>query len=88
MDSPQRLLLRALLISMGDAVRRNDESAGDRYHRRLRGIAPHFDANPRVSDALERLLSANQRWLALKVAERYETETQVLEHIERVMGLL
>ena len=72
MDSPQRLLLRALLIGMGDAVRRNDESAGDRYHRRLRGIAPHFDTNPRVSDALERLLSANQRWLALKVAERYE----------------
>jgi hypothetical protein len=88
MDSPQRLLLRALLTGMGDAVRRNDESAGDRYHRRLRGIAPHFDTNPRVSDALERLLSANQRWLALKVAERYETETQVLEHIERVMGLL
>jgi hypothetical protein len=54
MDSPQRLLLRALLIGMGDAVRRNDESAGDRYHIRLRGIAPHFDANPRVSDALER----------------------------------
>jgi hypothetical protein len=88
MDSPQRLVLRALLTGMGEAVRRNDESAGDRYHRRLRGIAPHFDTNPRVSDALERLFSANERWLAAKVAERYETDTLVLDHLERVMGLL
>jgi hypothetical protein len=88
MASAQRLLLHALLTGMGDAVRRNDESAMDRYHRRLGMIARHFDTNPSVSDALERLLSASGRWLATKVAERYEAEQQVLEHIECVMDLL
>jgi hypothetical protein len=88
MASTQRLLLQALLIGMGDAVRRNDASAVDRYHRRLGMIAPHFDTNPPVSDAQERLLSAADRWLATKVAERYEAEHQVLNNIERVMKLL
>ena len=53
MASTQRLLLQALLMGLGDAVRRNDELAADRYHRRLRMIAPHFDTNPLISDALE-----------------------------------
>lgn len=88
MASTQRLLLQALLVGMGDAVRRNDESAMDRYHRRLGMIAGHFDTNPLVSDALERLLSTSGRWLATKVAERYEAEQQVLEHIECVIDLL
>jgi hypothetical protein len=88
MTSPQRLLLRALLSGLGDAVRRNDESAADRYHRRIRLIAGHFDTNPRTSDALERLLSASGQWLATDVAERYEAEQQVLELIEPVMDLL
>jgi hypothetical protein len=51
-------------------------------------IGRHFDTNPPVSDALERLLLASGRWLATKVAERYEAEQQVLNHIERVMELL
>jgi hypothetical protein len=88
MASTQRLLLQALLIGMGDAVRRNDASAVDRYHRRLGMIARHFDTNSPVSDAQERLLSAADRWLATKVAERYEAEHQVLNNIERVMKLL
>jgi len=88
MASTQRLLLQALLKGMGDAVRRNDESAMDRYCRRLALIARHFDTNPPVSDALERLLSAGGRWLATTVAKRYEAEQQVLEHIECVMDLL
>jgi hypothetical protein len=88
MTSPQRLLLRALLSGLGDAVRRNDESAADRYHRRIRLIAGHFDTNPRTSDALERWLSASGQWLATDVAERYEAEQQVLELIEPVMDLL
>jgi hypothetical protein len=86
--SPQRLLLQALLVGMGDAVRRNDESAADRYRRRLGMIARHFDTNPLISDALERLLSAGGRWLATKTAERYEVEQQVLEHIQSVMDLI
>jgi hypothetical protein len=88
MVSPQRLLLHALLTGLGDAVRRNDEAAADRYHRRISLIAGHFDTNPRTSDALERLLSASGRWLATNVAERYEAEQQVLEYIERVRSLL
>ena len=75
-------------MGMGDAVRRNDDSAGDRYYRRLGMIGRHFDTNPPVSDALERLLLASGRWLATKVAERYEAEQQVLNRIERVMEVL
>jgi hypothetical protein len=88
MASTQRLLLKALLMGLSDAVRGNDGSAAGRYHRRLAMIARHFDTNPSVSDALERLLSASGQWLATKVTERYETEQQVLEHIEYVMDLL
>ena len=88
MASTQRLLLQALLVGLGDAVRRNDESAADRYHRRLRMIArQHFDTNPLISDALEQL-SASGRWLATKAAERYEADQQVLEHIQCVRDLV
>ena len=88
MASPQRLLLRALLNGLGDAVSRNDGAAADRYHRRLGMIAPHFDTNPSVSDALERLLWASSQWSATNVAERYDAGQQVLELIENTAGLL
>jgi len=35
-DSGKRLLLYALVKGLGDAVRRNDQSAAKRYRRRLR----------------------------------------------------
>jgi hypothetical protein len=85
---PRRLLLSALVKGLTDAVLRNDESAADRYHRRLGLIARDFDTNPIVSEALERLRSASDRWLATKVAERREAEQQVLELIERIVELL
>jgi hypothetical protein len=88
MASPQRLLLRALLNGLGDAVSRNDGAAADRYHRRLGMIAPHFDTNPSVSDALEHLLWASSQWSATNVAERYDAGQQVLELIENTTGLL
>jgi hypothetical protein len=88
MASTQRLLLQALLMGLGDAVRRNDESAADRYHRRLAMIGRHFETNPVVSGALEHLLSASSRWLAAQAAERYEAEQQVLEHVQSVMDLV
>jgi hypothetical protein len=75
-------------VGLGDAVRRNDGSAADRYHRRISQIAGHFDTNPAVSEALERLLSASSRWLETKVAERSEAEQQVLQLMERVTELL
>ena len=85
---PKRFLLSALVQGLADAVRRNDSSAAYRYHRRLGLIAPDLDTNPAVSDALERLLSVSGQWLATKVAERYETEQQVLDLVERVNALL
>jgi hypothetical protein len=88
MASPQRLLLRALLNGLGDAGSRNDGAAADRYQRRISLIAPHFETNPSVSDAVERLLWAGTQWLATNVAERYDAGQQVLELIERTTGLL
>ena len=88
MASPQRLLLHALLSGLGDAVRRNDEAAVDRYHRRISLIARHFETNAPVNEALEGLLSASSQWLATKTAERYEAGQRVLELIEPVMDLL
>jgi hypothetical protein len=85
---PQRFLLSALVKGLADAVRRNDGAAAYRYHGRVGLIAPHFDTNPRISAALERLLSASAQWLQTNVAERYEAEQQVLERIERVVELL
>jgi hypothetical protein len=89
MTSPQRLLLQALLSGLSDAVCRNDEAAADRYHTRIRLLArQHFDTNPSISDALEQLLSASDRWRGTNVAERSEAEQPVLEHIARVAELL
>ena len=87
-QQPKRFLLSALVEGLAGAVHRNDGAAAYRYRRRLGLIAPHFDTNPRISAALERLLSASAQWLATKVAERYEAEQQVLEPIERIMELL
>jgi hypothetical protein len=87
-QQPKRLLLSALVEGLANAVRRNDGAAAYRYNRRLVIIARYFDTDPRISAALERLLSASAQWLAIKVAERYEAEQQVLERIERIMELL
>jgi hypothetical protein len=88
MASTNRLLLHALLTGLGDAVRRNDEAAADRYHRRISLIAGHFETNAPISEALERLLRASGQWLATNAAERYEAGQRVLELIEPVMDLL
>ena len=89
MASTNRLLLQALVMRLADAIRGNDESAADRYYRRVRMIArQHFDTNARVSDAVEQLLAASGAWLSTDVADRYQVGQQVLEHIERVSELL
>jgi hypothetical protein len=85
--SPQRLLLHALLNGLGEAVRRNDGLTADRYYRRVRMMGRHFETNPALSNALERLLLASDQWLA-KPAERYAVGQQVLELIESVLDLL
>ncbi len=89
MVSTNRLLLKALLGGLSDAVGRNDEAAADRYRTRIGLIArQHFETNLSISDALERLLLASDLWLATKVAERYEAGQEVLELIECVNQLL
>src|SRR5260370_35129374 len=87
-QQPRRFPLSGLVKGLDRAVRRNDKSAAYRYHTRLSLNAGHFETNRPVSEALEQLLSASDRWLATKVAERYEAEQQVLEGIERIMELL
>jgi hypothetical protein len=84
----RRLLLYALVKGLGDAVRRNDKSVADRYHRRLRLIAKEFEANPRIRDMLKRLLWAADQWFTTDVIERDENKERVLELTERIMRFL
>jgi hypothetical protein len=86
--SPQRLLLRTLLNGLGDAVRRYDQPAADRYRRRISQIAGHFETNAPVNQALERLLWTSRQWLATEAPKRYEAEQQVFELIDGVAELL
>ena len=89
MASTNRLLLSSLLAGLSDAVCGNDEAKVDRYRTRIGLVARHhFQPNPSISAAVERLLLASDHWLATKVAERFEVGQQVLERIERVAELL
>jgi hypothetical protein len=54
--SGKRLLLYALVKGLGDAVRRNDQSAAKRYCRRLRLATEQIAADDPVQDALKKLL--------------------------------
>jgi len=84
----RRLLLYALAKGPGDAVRRNDERAADRYRRRIGLIAGQFDTNPAIHEVLELLLWVSGRWLTTDVVERGEIQEQILALTERVMELL
>jgi hypothetical protein len=103
-DSGKRLLLYALVKGLGDAARRNDQSAAKRYHRRLRLATEQIAADDPVQDALKKLLLISGQWVVAPVvtmspkgegSERYvyrsdrdEPKQQMLELIERVIGLL
>lgn len=88
MASTNRLLLQALVNGLSDAVGRNDEAAADRYHRRIRLIAGHFDTNPTLSGALEELLVASGGWLQTEAAHRIEAEQPVAQLIDHIKQLL
>ena len=88
MASTHRLLLQALVNGLSDAVGRNDEAAADRYHTRIRLLAGHFDTNPVVSAAIERLLSASGSWLKTKVSDRFEAEQPLAELADHITELL
>ena len=100
-DSGERALLYALVKGLGDAVRRNDQCK--RYRRRLRLDTEQIAADDPVQDALKELLLISGRWVMAPVvtmspkggSERYvyrsdrdEPKQQMLELIERVIGLL
>ena len=103
-DNGKRLLLYALVKGLGDAVRRNDQSAAGRYRRRLRLATEQIAADDPVQDALKKLLLISGQWVVAPVvtmspkgegSERYvyrsdrdEPKQQMLELIERVIGLL
>ena len=83
-----RLLLRALVKGLADAVRRDDPSAAERYRRRLRLAAEQIAADDPVHDVLERLLHISGQWVDAAAIDRGETKQPMLEIIERVVGLL
>ena len=67
-DSGNRLLLCTLVKGLGDAVRRDDPSAAQRYRRRLRLATEQISADVPVHDVFERLLYTSGQWVA--AAER------------------
>ena len=87
-DSGKRLLLCTLVKGLGDAVRRGDPSAAERYRRRLRLATEHIAADDLVHDVVERLLHVSGQWVVADAVDRGETKQQMIEIIERVIGLL
>ena len=87
-DSGKRLLLNVLLKGLADATRRNDRSTAERYRRRLRLIVERIAADEPVRDALKKLLLVSGLWVEASEVDRDETTQQLLELIDRVIGLL
>jgi hypothetical protein len=84
----KRLLLRVVLKGLADAIRRNDRSTAERYHRRLRLTAEQIAADELVQDALKRVLLVSGLWVEAAEVDRNETTQQLLKLIDRVIGLL
>jgi hypothetical protein len=87
-DSGRRLLLSALVKGLGEAIRRNDQSAAERYRGRLHLAAEQIAADDPVRDVLGRLLLLSGLCVAAAAADRDDTKQQMLEVIERVIWLL
>jgi hypothetical protein len=86
-DSGKRLLLNVLLKGLADATHRNDRSTAERYRRRLRLVAEQVADEP-VQDALERVLLVSGLWIEAAEVDLEETAPQMLELIDRGIGLL
>jgi hypothetical protein len=86
-DSGRRLLLNVLLKGLADATHRNDRSTAERYRRRLRLVAEQVADEP-VQDALERVLLVSGLWIEAAEVDLDETAPQMLELIDRGIGLL
>jgi hypothetical protein len=85
-DTTKQLLLKTVLKGLGHAVRRDDLSAAERYCERLHQTAEPI-SDEVVKDGLKRLLSICAQWVQTADAERHETRQQLLELIDRLIGL-
>ena len=86
--SNKRLLLNVLLRGLADAVRRNDLAAAGRYCERLRSSAEQLAADKAAQNAVEKLLLGSNLWIEAAEADRNEARQQMLEVINRLVGLL
>jgi hypothetical protein len=86
-DSANRLLLNALLKGLGHAIRRDDLSAAGRYCRRLHLTAETIASSAPVKGTLAKLFVINGLWLQAADVERSEARQQMLELVDRVIGL-
>jgi hypothetical protein len=84
--SGNRLLLRALVKGLGEAVRRNDQSAAERYRRRLRLAAEQIAADDPVRDALGRLLLISGLWIAAAAADAMTPSSKCLKSSNVLSG--
>ncbi len=81
------LLLNALLDGLAASIRRDDPSAAERYRGRLRLVTEQIAADDPVHDVLEKLLDISGLWVVAAAVDRDGTKQQMLELIERVIGL-
>jgi len=87
-DSSNRLLLNALLKSLAYAIRRDDIPAADRYRKRLQRAAEPVTAETQPKELLTKLFLTSGLWVQVADSERDETRQQLLDLIDRIVGLL
>jgi hypothetical protein len=83
-----RLLLSALLKGLAYAIRQDDQSAAERYRRRLQLVAEEIAGDEQVPEALKKLILISGLWVGVAKVDRDETRQQILELIVRVVDLL
>jgi hypothetical protein len=86
-DSGKWLLLSVLLKGLAYAIRQDDQSAAQRYLRRLHLAAEEIAVDEQVQDALKTLISISGLWVQAAKIYRDETRQQILELIVRVVDL-
>jgi hypothetical protein len=80
-------VLNALLKGLAHAIRRDDLSAAERYCRRLNIAAKTIASDAPLKGALAKLFVTNRLWLQAADVERSEARQQMLELVDRLVGL-
>jgi hypothetical protein len=83
-----RLLLSALLKGLAYAIRQDDQSAAERYRRRLHLVAEEIAGDEQVPEALKKLILISGLWVGAAKVDRDESRQQMLELIIRLVDLL